>query len=70
MFHQFKHPFTMMVSGPSGCGKTTFINQLLENISWMIYPKIEKIIWCYSENNAIPNLNFDNMKYVQGSRYS
>lgn len=55
-----------MVSGPSGCGKTTFINQLLENISWMIYPKIEKIIWCYSENNAIPNLNFDDIKYVQG----
>lgn len=66
MFHQFQHPFSMIVSGPSGCGKTTFLSKLLDNISWMIKPSIAKIIWCYSENNSIPKTDFKEIQYAQG----
>lgn len=54
MFTQFKHPFTMIVAGPSGSGKTTFTTTLLENLIVYVHPRIQRIIWCYAESNAIP----------------
>lgn len=49
----FKHPFTMIVSGPSGSGKTTFTINLINNLRRMVDVPIHKILWCYSEENAL-----------------
>lgn len=53
MYIQLEHPFSMLVAGPSGSGKTTFIQQLLNNIE-IIDIKIHKIIWCNTDERAIP----------------
>ena len=41
-----RHPFCAMLIGPTQCGKTQFVLKLIRNAS-MIYPSIERIIWCY-----------------------
>ena len=46
---RFAHPFTCVVSGPTGSGKTEFVAKLIENISDMMIPVPEKIVWCYGE---------------------
>lgn len=53
MVIEFKHPFTMIVSGPSGSGKTTFTINLINNLNRMVDISIKKILWCYSEENAL-----------------
>lgn len=65
MHIQLKHPFTMILSGPSGCGKTTFVCNLLKNLK-VINRKINKIIWCNSEVNAIPSQvkNIPNIEFL------
>lgn len=56
----------MIISGPSGCGKTSFLIEILENIDWIIHPRVTKIVWCYSENNSIPKTDIKNIRYLQG----
>lgn len=53
---QFIHPFSMIISGPSGCGKTTFLSNVIKNLDWIVDTPITKILWCYAETNAIPNI--------------
>lgn len=55
-FHQFKHPFTMMIAGPSSCGKTTFVKQMLLNKRKMFDVDFDRIIWCYSVSSSIPDI--------------
>ncbi len=51
MSKYFVHPSTFLVSGPTGCGKTRFVARvILEN---MIQPQPNKIIWIYSEWQAL-----------------
>lgn len=66
MFFQFKHPFSMIISGPSGCGKTTFLEKVIENISTLISEKVTKIIWCFAEQNAIPQIENKIVTYHKG----
>ena len=54
MFYQFRAPFSMIISGPSGCGKSTFLQNLIKNRNYLIDTPIKKIIWCYAEENALP----------------
>lgn len=51
--YMFEHPTSMIVCGPSGCGKTYFIAQLLNNIDTSFDTQINKVIWCYTEDNSI-----------------
>jgi len=44
---RFAHPFTCVASGPTGSGKTEFVAKLIENISKMMVPAPEKVVWCY-----------------------
>ena len=44
-----RHPFTAIVAGPTSCGKTRFVFRLIENISQMIDPSPNKIVYCYGE---------------------
>ena len=44
---RLRHPFTSIIAGPSMCGKTELCRRLIE--SDVIEPRIEKVIWCYSE---------------------
>lgn len=46
--HEFFHPFTAIIAGPTGSGKTVFIKKLLKNITQMIKPSPERIMYCYS----------------------
>lgn len=55
-FHQFKHPFTMLIAGPSSSGKTTFVRQMLLNKRKMFDVDFDRIIWCYSVSNSIPDI--------------
>lgn len=49
----FKHPFTMIVAGPSGSGKTVFTKNLINNLDRLCDKPIDKILWCYTEENAL-----------------
>lgn len=56
MFYQFLHPFTAILAGPSGSGKTTFLKKLLQHKNKMFNVNFKKIIWCYAETNAKPDI--------------
>jgi ABC-type iron transport system FetAB ATPase subunit len=53
---RFKHPFTCIVSGPSGSGKSSFTLRFVQHLySLCMEPDYSGgIIWCYSENSAVP----------------
>lgn len=57
MLIKLKHPFSLLLAGPSSCGKSTFVCNLLSDIANNIDFPIKKIHWCYSEENARPNIN-------------
>ena len=57
MYSHFKHPFTMILAGPSMSGKSTFLKNVLKNKNVMFNVKFKKIIWCYSETTARPNIS-------------
>ena len=44
---RFAHLFARVVSGPTGSGQSEFIAKLIENISEMMVPVPEKVVWCY-----------------------
>jgi len=48
-----QHPFMAIVAGPTGCGKTRFVVRLVENVSKMIEPIPDKIMYCYSEFQSL-----------------
>lgn len=64
----FKRPFCMMIAGPSQCGKTYFTKELLEFNELRVYPKPNRIIYCYKEwqkgfdqlKKSIPKIEFYN----------
>ena len=56
MFFQFHHPFTMIIAGPSMSGKSTFLKNVLHLKKSMFNVTFKKIIWCYGENNAKPDI--------------
>lgn len=57
MFYHFVHPFTMLLAGPSMSGKSTFLKNILKNQTTMFSIKFKRILWCYSENGAKPNIS-------------
>jgi hypothetical protein len=61
----WKHPFTAIVSGPTGSGKSVFIFKFITNVSEMISPPPEKIIYCYGEYQPIFN-EFPNVIFNEG----
>lgn len=74
MYHHFIHPFSMIIAGPSMSGKSTFVKKLLENKGKMFDVEYEKILWCFAENSAKPDIegvifvkglpkSFENEKY-------
>jgi hypothetical protein len=46
---RWRGPFTCVIAGPTGSGKTFFVNQFIENISEMMKPVPQEIVWCYGE---------------------
>lgn len=59
-----KHPFTLICAGPSSSGKSTFVVKLLET-PHMIDKPIDRVVWCYGEQNAKPKLKHK-VIYVNG----
>lgn len=57
MFFHFHHPFTMIIAGPSMSGKSTFLKKILSARNSMFNVTFKKIIWCYAENNAKPDIS-------------
>lgn len=53
---QLHHPFTAMVSGPSFAGKTSLVVEIINNARQIINVDFSKIIWCYSEKNAVTSV--------------
>jgi ABC-type dipeptide/oligopeptide/nickel transport system ATPase subunit len=52
---KFQHPFTLIISGSSGSGKTAFCTRLIKHLKELCtVEKFSEIVWCYSENAAIP----------------
>lgn len=62
--YQLKHPFTLICAGPSSSGKSTFVVKLLET-KHMIDKHIDRIVWCYGEKNAKPDIK-RKIIYVNG----
>ena len=46
----------MIIAGPSMSGKSTFLKNILSMKKLMFNVTFNKIIWCYAENNAKPNI--------------
>ena len=46
----------MIIAGPSMSGKSTFLKNLLKQKNTMFNVAFKKIIWCYSESNAKPDI--------------
>ena len=59
------HPFTSIVAGPSKSGKTRLVLSIVSSINDYVYPKIEKIYYCYSEWQPIFD-ELENIEFVQG----
>lgn len=62
-FH-FKCPATIVLAGSSGSGKTTFVQTLLAKRNEMFDKKFEKILWCYGEPAAKPDI--EGIDYYHG----
>lgn len=63
----FKHPFTSFVAGPTQSGKTHLIHQIIKHNQEMIFPKIERIIYCYSAWQPIfEMLKLNNLEFHEG----
>lgn len=58
MFFNFVHPCTIIIAGPSCCGKTTFLISLMENREKLFNVKFSHIMWCFSEDNAKPEIDY------------
>ena len=58
------HPFNMVVAGPTQSGKTYWVKNLISTPS-MITPRIEKIIFHYSEWQPLYE-QMTNVEFVQG----
>jgi len=59
----FKHPFTMMVSGCTSSGKSVWTCSLVENLSKMVCPVPNQVLWCYSEYQDLYD-QLEKMPYV------
>jgi hypothetical protein len=62
-----RHPSTVYLAGPTGSGKTEWLKKLLEEN--LIYPKPEKIYYCYSEWQPIYDnikLSINNVEFIEG----
>lgn len=44
----FKAPFTAMIAGPTQSGKTTLLLEILKNVDKYVYPRPDRIVYCYS----------------------
>lgn len=47
---------TILMAGPSMSGKTTFLKKLIKFKKHMFNVNFKKIIWCYAETNAKPDI--------------
>jgi len=48
--YQLRHPFVLTCAGPTQCGKSTLIKELIERKNEIIYPPIERVIYCHNED--------------------
>jgi len=53
---RFKHPFTCIRGGLTGSRKSTFCIRFLKNLDTLCTEPdfLGGIIWCYSEQSAVP----------------
>ena len=60
---RWKHPFTAILAGPTGCGKTRFTFRFIREVSKLVTPPPEQIIYCYGEYQNLfseyPNVEFN-----------
>ena len=52
---RFKHPFTAVVAGPTKSGKTFFVELFIRNITQLMTPVPQEIVWCYGEWQPLYN---------------
>jgi hypothetical protein len=48
--YQLRHPFVMTCAGPTQYGKITLINELILRKDQVIFPNIQRVIFCYNED--------------------
>ena len=57
----WKHPFTATISGPTSCGKTQWTLRFIKHVNQMVFPHIERIVWCFGVYQDI----FDDQKNIE-----
>ena len=65
---RLKNPFLMIIAGPTNSGKTLFVQKLINNRYKFLYPKLDEIIYCYSEWQPVYNelVKLDNITFIDG----
>ena len=62
---RWKHPFTCVVAGPTGSGKTMWVKRFVKQVSDMMAPVPEEVVWCYGIWQ--PDYNeLKGVKFVEG----
>ena len=56
---RFKHPSTIIIAGNTNSGKSSFVQKLIRYKNQLITPRINRIIYCFSEYK--PRLAYDHM---------
>lgn len=51
MTHQFKHPFTLVLTGATGSGKTEWTRRFIKWRKEIIDPPVVNVLYCYGELN-------------------
>ena len=46
---RWSHPFSAVIAGPSGAGKSRFVMKFITNMTEMMTPIPDEIVWCYGE---------------------
>lgn len=65
-FKCFRCPTNCLIVGPSNVGKTHLMKEIIKHREYLFDKEIGRIVWCYSEENAVPR-ELENVEFYEGA---